>query len=253
MKTLLLENTITQQSRLAGYCRTGVLQPIDGLTPNRVHNYRRLVYNVVDDTLRTAYPLTLDLLEEDEWNELVNSFFTNHSCQSASVWQMPKEFIEYVVVHSQSLIEKYPMLIELLHFEWIEIELYMMEDKIIPSFTKSVDLENNVVVFNPEHIIAQYSYPFHHKNPNEINEVDKGNYFILIFRDLESGEVKFVNISYLFAWLIQTIADTNKSLKEVCQQASSEFNIEYDLLIEKSKELFNQLYSQKYILGFKNE
>lgn len=253
MKTLLHNQTYKQQSNLATYCRTGELHPIIGLIENRVHHYRRLVYNVVDDTLRTAFPLTLDLLEENEWNDLVENFFANHACQSTSVWQMPKEFYEYVMDQQLKIIDKYPFLFELLLFEWIEIELYMMEDKIIPNYKSEGNIESDRLVFNPEFVVMNFAYPFHLKNPNAITETDKGNYYLLIFRDIESGEVHFIDISYLFAWIILKINETKKSLKEIGLEASLEFNIEYDLLIERTKELFSQLHSQKFILGFNNE
>ena len=55
----LREGNTEIQKPLGEYCRTGVELKIPGVTPGRVHHYRRLVYNVVRDTLDTAYPITL--------------------------------------------------------------------------------------------------------------------------------------------------------------------------------------------------
>ena len=126
MNELLYKETIIQQSRLAMYCRTGDLLPIKGLTDNRVQTYRRLVYNVIDDTLQSAFPLTYDLLTTEEWDEIVNLFFSNHACQSTSVWKMPFEFYQFIENSAGELKEKYKFLAELLLFEWTEIEIYMI-------------------------------------------------------------------------------------------------------------------------------
>ena len=57
------DQTIEQQQLLAAYCRNGVDVEILGTTDGRLHNYRRLVFNVVRDALSSTYPLTYNLLE----------------------------------------------------------------------------------------------------------------------------------------------------------------------------------------------
>ena len=94
---LLHDTTRRYQSALAGYCRSGQLEPIPGIHNEHISHYRRLVYNVVDDMLQNAYPLTHALLGAIEWKNLVNEFFTHHPCQSPQVWYMPKEFYQYLV------------------------------------------------------------------------------------------------------------------------------------------------------------
>ena len=74
----LNKDTRHYQASLADYCRTGDYQAIPGVKTAHVHQYRRLVYNVVDDMLQSAYPLTRGLLTEEEWNELVQEFFSGH-------------------------------------------------------------------------------------------------------------------------------------------------------------------------------
>ncbi len=121
--------TETQQNNFASYCKTNILKPIDGLTDNRIHHYRRLIYGVIDDSLRSAFPLTEDLLTEYEWKYFVDDFVAKHKSQSPQIWQMPYEFYQFIDKNYYEVKTKYPHLIDLLLFEWKEIELYMMEDK----------------------------------------------------------------------------------------------------------------------------
>lgn len=58
----LLNHTHQHQSALAAYCRTGELPDIPGVVMENVPQYRRLVYNVIDDMLQNAYPLTYEYL-----------------------------------------------------------------------------------------------------------------------------------------------------------------------------------------------
>ena len=67
----LLETTRQHQSNLALYCRSGKLTEIPGINKDNIIQYRRLVYNVVDDMLQNAYPLTYQTLTVKEWNNVV--------------------------------------------------------------------------------------------------------------------------------------------------------------------------------------
>jgi len=125
----LSQYTETQQNNFAKFCRTNELQSIDGLTENRIHHYRRLIYGVIDDSLRSAFPLTENLLTADEWKFLVDEFKAKHNSQSPQIWQMPYEFYQFIDTNAFEAKIKYPHLIDLLLFEWKEIELYMMEDR----------------------------------------------------------------------------------------------------------------------------
>ena len=89
-------DTYQQQSDLAKYCRTNILDNSLKVRKDRVHHYRRLIYNVVEDSLQAAYPLLNNLLSEKQWNQLVNDFFATHSCQSTQIWKMPGEFYEFI-------------------------------------------------------------------------------------------------------------------------------------------------------------
>ena len=126
---MLQPETFRYQSSLASYCRGGHSREIKGINQNNVKQYRRLVYNVVDDMLQSAFPITYDFVDEDEWNYLVNDFFSSHSCQSPQAWYMPKEFYGYLEKAENPIAKKYPFLLELLWFEWLEVELFMMANK----------------------------------------------------------------------------------------------------------------------------
>ncbi|MCL4549396.1 MAG: putative DNA-binding domain-containing protein [Bacteroidetes bacterium] len=251
MNNLLHNDTYIQQSNLAHYCRTGELLPIKGLTDNRVHHYRRLVYNVIDDTLQSAFPLTFDLLSEEEWNGLVNMFFSSHDCKSTSIWQMPFEFYQFVERSELELKSKYIFLEELLLFEWSEIEIYMMEDKTFPAAGINDDWLYEVISFNPEFKLLQLNYPVHSKNPNEITEDDKREYYVLLFREPGTGKVQFIDISFFFAWLIEKINDGNKTLDGTLSDAEKLFGIGKEILINNTLPFLEELKQKQFILGFR--
>ncbi|MFA6598337.1 MAG: putative DNA-binding domain-containing protein [Ignavibacteriaceae bacterium] len=250
---LLRKETYQQQSNLSHYCRTGEQLPLIGVNEKRINYYPRLVFNVIDDTLRSAFPLTLDLLSKEEWETITRRFFASHRCNSYAVWKMPYEFYQYVISEEKELNNKFPFLEDLLLFEWTEIEIHMMEDKIFPNVFSSGDFQNDIIALNPEHKILQMKYPVHLKNPNEITDADEGEFYVLIFRQPETGKVQFIDISFFFFWLIQKILFKQMSLTVLLDEAEKTFGVEKSLLLLNTIPFLKELRQNNFILGFRNE
>lgn len=248
----LLESTFTHQSNLAAYCRTGKLPGIPGIIKENVLHYRRLVYNVVDDMLQNAYPLVHELLTATEWKKAVNDFFTNHPCQSPQVWYMPKEFYQYLSCTKHSLLKKYPFLEELLWFEWVEVELFMMADKMVQA-DKTGDVLFSKLVLNPEHHLLSFNYPVYSKNAKFITLTDKCPYFVIAHRNTE-GEVIFTDSSPALLRMIEYLSETPLSIKELF----NEFQLEYNMILSAEDQkaiihFFENAYKQQLIIGFDNK
>ena len=247
----LLDTTYTHQSNLAAYCRTGQLRDIPGINKENIFHYRRLVYNVVDDMLQNAYPLTYELLTAKEWKNAVNDFFTNHPCQSPQVWYMPKEFYQYLSDTKHPLLKKYSFLQELLWFEWVEVELFMMEDKTVKADT-SGDVLFSKLVLNPEHQLLSFHYPVHSKNAKFIALTDEGNYFIIAHRNSE-GKVIFTDSSPALVRMIEYLSEAPLSVTDLF----SAFQQEYKMVLSKNDrkdiiQFFENAYQQQLIIGFDN-
>lgn len=244
--------TKTQQNNFTKFCKTAEPQVIDGLTDGRIHHYRRLIYGVIDDSLRSAYPLTENLLTEDEWKILIDSFIANHNCQSPQIWQMPFEFYEFINKNNFDVKIKYPHLTDLLLFEWKEIEIYMMEDlnDNIKNISSNIN-ENSKVIINKEHEILELSYPVHLKSAKEIYSNDAGNYFVLIFR--AEDKVQFYDVAPVFVWFINELSNNQKYISDVINEAIK-LNIQVGKEIIKQNLLsfVNTMRAKGFILGFEN-
>jgi len=126
----------------------------------------------------------------------VYDFFSSHDCQTPLLWQMPGELHEFVKSSKHPLLKKYPHLLDLLLFEWQEVEVYMMEDMEPGNYLPLGDVLTGRIVLNPEIRIISLSYPVHVKSAYEISSEDKGQYFICLHRELETGQIQFTDIKY---------------------------------------------------------
>jgi len=176
--------------------------------------------------------LTHHLLTPKEWDGLVNDFFSSHPCQSPQIWTMPKELWAWVANKRSPLLKKYPFLDELLWFEWLEIELFMMEDKTTACKPEG-NLKKDKLVLNPEHHLKHFTYPVHLKNAKYITPSDKGHYFLMMHREKVTGKVNFTNLSPFLARMLEILSEKPFTFKELIEQTSTEFEVATDQQLEE--------------------
>lgn len=211
---LLKVETKNIQEQLADYCRTGVEKPIAGTRSDRLPHYRRLVYNVIKNTMESAFPITEEWLPSEEWETLVYDFFAQHQSQTPSVWKLPKEFVEFVTETDYAETLHKPALNDLLWFEWLEIEVHTMPDSREPISSSSTFTSNTPLTVNPYFRIQQAAYPIHLMHANEAAK-HQGQWFILLYREIHSGRVKFIRLSVLHAVLLEKLSEQPQSLQSL--------------------------------------
>lgn len=250
MSTLKPDTKILQ-SQMAGYCRVPQYdESIEGTRPERLPHYRRLVFNIVEDTLQNAYPITHSLLTEEEWMQLVNDFFSQHDCQSPQLWRMPFELVEYAEQSDYHLKLHKPYLLELLYFEWLELEVYQDEDKPHAEFQSKGDILDTPLVINPDHKLVQLTYPVHKKEYDRMEEL-KGNYFVLLHRHRNTYSVNFIEFSPFLAIVFSQLANNPMSLRDAVTQVAKANSINVDeTLLNKMALWGDSLMNDTAILGY---
>lgn len=251
--SLLTTDTNNIQNKLANYCRNGIEVDLPGVIPHRISQYRRLVYNIIDDNLQIAFPITHSYFSEDKWNKMTSDFLENHKCQAYQVWKIAGEFCNYAIENKLS--EKYnlPCLNDLLLFEWEEMVLYNMPDLKIDEHKKYGDVINDVLIINPEFKILPLSFPVHTHIPDDASK-KQGQYFALLYRDLETGNIQFMDISIWFVYLIEQIAIESKSINLILKEAPTLFG-EIDILNLQTTSIafINDMSQKGFVLGYDME
>ncbi len=248
---LLKTETKNIQSKLADYCRTGELTLTTEVNQKHVKHYRRLVYNIIDDILESAFPIFFEYASDEVWDEIVNDFFSNHNCQTPQVWKVPGEFYEYAIEKNWKEKYKIPFLEDLLLFEWIEMDIHTMKDETFPQYKIEGDWIKDTIAITPEYRIVSTKYPVHTTPPQQITEQTLGQYFILIFRQPETGSIQFLDISVLYALTIEKIEE-EKSISQIVDELQTVFSfpdkgVAQNYIISFLKDL----QQKKFVLGFK--
>ncbi len=220
----LNKETVDIQTELASYCKTGIYKPIEGIQESRVNHYRRLVIGNVKSTLERAYPITLEWLLDEEWLLLVNDFFEYHDAQSPKIWELPKEFMEFVKENDYATKLKKNALDDLLLIEWVEIEVHTMTDESVGKYVKEGNLIEDKLVLAPEYRLLRLDYPVHALNGDEAVE-KKGDWFIYVFRNRETDGVQFLNISSLHVFVLEKLYEKAQSITSILPVISSIFGL----------------------------
>lgn len=247
----LLPETKNIQSKMALFCRTGNEVELPGTTPNRFHHYRRLIFNIIEEHLESSFPIANEFIDSDVWDEMLDDFFSKHDCQSYQVWQIAGEFYKYAEKENYASKYQLPFLNDLLKFEWEELRLYNMENIKSPSYNNEGDILNDSLSLNPEHVLFQLEYPIHIQTP--INAIEKkGNYFVLLYREKETGKVQFMDLSVWYALVIEQLSKSEVTLTDLLNEAPKLFGeIDIEVLTESTMQFVEDLKSKQFVLGYK--
>ncbi len=243
------KSTYLQQSLLAAYTRggdDGIISKLSRVKEKGIRYYRHLVFNIVSDGVSNAYPIMTDFFGEEKMKELVHDFFSNQKCQNFQVWAMPKEFKDYLLQYKKDMMERYPFIPDLLLFEWMEIEMFMMPDEVMPDYEKEGNILKDNLVLNPEIQILFFHYPVHAKHPIKISEQDKGEYFVLMHRQPENKDIIFTNLNLAVVKIIEALYHEPLCIDEI-QKLFSPTSLEQK---EEIKQFIREALRSGSIIGF---
>lgn len=247
---LLNKETKDLQSKLTEYVRTGTLPLIKGAKQDKLHHYRRLVYNIVFNSLSNAYPISKGMLGDKKWEELVGEFFINHNPQDPQIWSFPFELYEYILKSNYAARIDKLYLNDLVFFEWIEMEVYAMEDVEIENYEtiSNINSLETEIALNPYIKLFSFEYPVFLKE-KKIEDMEKGNYFVICFRDVKSFKVHYLEVDALSMIFIENLYDNDGDIQISLNLTSEVINTKIEF--ENILPLIEVLIEKGIILGIK--
>ena len=202
-----------------------------GVEARRMAIYERLVYNNIEDFISTGFPVLRSLYEDDDWHQLVRGFIREHSCQSPYFLEISQEFLEYLMNEHQATVSDPPFLIEMAHYEWVELALDVAESE-PPSSPVPADVLASVPLLSPVAWLLSYQYPVHHIGPAFRPEQAGEPTYLVVYRDRQE-RVKFMELNAISARLVELTRDnTAKTGAEILQILAREAGVEESGLLE---------------------
>lgn len=247
---LLDATSLHDQSALAEFCRSGSHEFVGQYPEERRRIYRSKVFGIIREALTTAYPITVKVLGEERWQRLVVDFFSQHAAQTPYYWRMPRELCDFVKNADLAARWTLPYLDDLLLFEWLEVEVFRMEDSPVPPYTPEGSVLEHPLVLNPEHRLTQFSYPVY-KMSARILEGHRGSYFLLTYRHPKTLSVHFVELSRLHTLMLEVLKQGAFPGRDILQFAAEQLMITMSEDLENRVMLFLEgLIRQGVLLGY---
>lgn len=123
--------------------------------------YRELIYNNIENFIAKVFPVIRSLVEDDYWHSLIRGFIHQHRCQTPYFLEISEEFLQYLVQGRGLRDGDHAFLLELAHYEWIELAFDVNEATIPPvSAYPSEPLQAKPRV-SPLVVCLSYQYPVH--------------------------------------------------------------------------------------------
>ncbi len=151
------------QYQFTAYIRDPEVNPApDNVEPRRMAIYEELFFNNIESFLSNGFPVIRSLFSDQQWQAIVRGFMIDHRCHSPLFAEITLEFLDYLSAKGRYLLDETPFLLELAHYEWVEVAvIYGDEENSLLDTVK--DTQRDWLVSSPVrsslmHLLA-YEYP----------------------------------------------------------------------------------------------
>ena len=241
------------QREFANYIRSPEKNAMpEGMEARRMKIYRDLFYNNVQSTLSSAFPVFRKICDEAIWQNTVQAFFESSRCESPYLRDVPEDFVSFLQDTPCELTNHYPFALELIHYEWVELALDVLELEGLP---EGVDPNGSLLDEHPLLWPAvwslAYTYPVHHISVDYIpTEPSAEPLHLLVYRNRQDI-VKFMEINGLTARMIYLLSeDAELSGRDVLLNIAAEIgHPEPEQVVAGGLQILEQLKAQGVLAG----
>ena len=198
----------------------------EGVEDRRIGVYRELVYNNIQSFIGNSFPVLRKITADEQWHKMLRDYVNRHKAHTPLFPKMPQEFLQYLEHEREEYSEDPPFLIELAHYEWIEIALSLDTREIDLSKTNPKgDLLNGKPVINPISVALAYTWPVHEISPTNLPETPpEEQTYIIVYRK-QNDEVGFTVLNSVSAKLIEYLQlDEKQTGHEILSKIADELN-----------------------------
>lgn len=197
------QDTLTRYLRDPDHCA-----PPAGMDVARAQVYRDLVLSNLSSLLSGTFPVLVKILGDDRWRSLVRIFLRDHRAQTPKFGEIAQEFVEFLASEPQALSDKSwpPFMVELAHYEWVEMALQQSDAEPLPTGDAGGLLDRPLQI-SPLAWPLAYGWPVQKVGPDYQPHVLPAQPTLLLVRRAEDWSVKFSELSPLAWRLLQRIGE----------------------------------------------
>jgi hypothetical protein len=199
----------------------------EGIEDRRMSIYRELFFNNIRNLLSNMFPVLKKLHTQERWNGLVRQFMVRHEAHTPYFLQLPQEFLEFLQNEYQPREDDFAFLIELAHYEYIELALSVSEaTNDMQGVDPEGDLLSGVPVKSELAWVYAYKFPVH-RISGDFQPEQPGDQpvYLAVYRNADD-KVGFLELNSMTAQLLSTLGANEDNLtgEQVLRALAQEIN-----------------------------
>ncbi|WP_237063496.1 HvfC family RiPP maturation protein [Microbulbifer zhoushanensis] len=240
-----------EQRQFAAHLRNPLVnEPPADIEDRRMAIYRDLIYNNIESFIASGFPVLRSIYTDDAWHTMVREFVHRHASRSPYFLQISEEFLQYLQEEHVAQESDPPFLLELAHYEWVELALDVNPAEPPPGLELEGDVLAQVPVVSPVAWSLSYRFPVHMIGPTfQPSEPPDNPTFLLVYRNRED-EVGFMEINAVTARLLQLAQAGNQTGRALLEDLAVEMNHgDTGAVVDFGQSLLQQLLQAGVIAG----
>lgn len=214
----------------------------------RLQIYQDLFFNTVEGFISTAFPVARTLYDEAAWRGIIRDFMRCHYCESPFFVKLAEEFIDYLSNERQMMPCDPVFLLELVHYEWVELALDISTEQLpeiqpLPKDVLSVNLQLSPLAWS-----LAYQFPVHKVSATfQPEAADAEPTFLLVYRN-SKDVVGFLEINAATARLLVLLEEQGGSVTGALSQLAADMGATVGALQGFATELLQQMLELEILL-----
>lgn len=243
-----------RQYELAAHIRDPQHRPApEGVEDRRIAIYRDLFFNNLRNLLATFFPVLRKLHDDAHWGHFIREFMRHHQARTPYFLELPEEFLAFLQAEYRPRVDDYPFLLELAHYEYIELALSVSTDT---NNLANVDPEGDLLAGIPvKSVLAwvyAYRYPVHRISKTFLpNEPEAEPVYLAVYRQSDDT-VGFLELNPVTAGLLNAIDENEagRSGEQLLRDVAASINyLDVDAFIKHGAAALDEMRRLEILTG----
>ena len=224
-----------------------------GIEDRRMSIYRELFFNNLRSLLANMFPVLKKLHSTDRWNGFIRQFMQHHRAETPYFLQLPQEFLAFLQNEYEPQDDDFPFLVELAHYEYIELALSISEaENDLSDINPEGDLLAAVPVKSALAWVYAYTYPVHRITTDYLPDAPAEQPVYLAVYRRGDDTVGFLELNPITAQLLNAVADNDSSMtgRALLENLSKEIDYpDVAALVEHGKAALEEMRQLEILVG----
>ena len=225
-----------------------------GAEDRRMAVYRDLFFNNLRNLLSQTFPVLRKLHTPERWDQLVRGFMVEHKAQTPYFLEIPQEFQAWLQGSFEPQEGDYPFLVELAHYEWVELALSVSElDNDMEGIDADGDLLDGIPVKSALAWAFAYQYPVHRISADFLPEKPSGQPTFLAVCRKANDDMDFMELNPVTARLLELVeGNDNRSGRQLLEDLAGEIGYpDVEAFVAHGSDALRQMRDAEIVIGVK--